>query len=602
MSDRYRLEVSHRDQLFSFALEKEVGLGRQLTPGEPIGKLYSHSGIGEDRIAVAPFSEVRVSRRQLLLRPTAGGIVVLNPSTNAVLVDDAELPPNEQRVCPRQASIAFGPDASYRAHICLEQDIGLKTLTHEPPRPGDIASRPSDVLDQLHLSASSSAVRGRLKSLIEVLQSAAGSEDFLERAAKSVVELLGLDSALVLLLRDGQWRSVAEFHQSPAAASASGFASRRLLSRMQDERRTVFSDGSGVLSGDHSQTGIMAVVCAPICDKSGQIIGALYGDRQSPVHAPLPIGPEEATFAEALAHTIAVGLQRQTQEKEALEQRVRFDQFFSRELAEQLVKNPEILTAKDALVTILIADIRSFSAVSERMGAKVTLQWIQDTLDELTNVVMNHGGVVDYIGDAIIAMWGAPVEQPDQARRACQAALDMQVVLGPLNARWKDQISLETQLAIGIHTGVAQVGNIGSRRKFKYGALGHTVNLASRVQGATKHWRTSLLVTKETHDALGDGFLTRRIGAIHVVNIEEPVQVYEIRLVNDQRQRLLCQLYEQALSEFEAQQFRRAAKTIGDYIPSYEDDGPSHILLWRAVNGLVQPTSTFDPAWRLPGK
>src|SRR6476469_1311206 len=157
MPDRYRLEISHRDQLFSFALEKEVGLGRQLTPGEPIGKLYSHPGIGEDRIAIAPFSEVRVSRRQLLIRPTAGGIVVVNPSTNTVLVNDADLPPNEQRVCTRPTNIAFGPDSSYRARVCLEEDIGLKTLSHEPPRPSGQADRPSEVLKQLNLSASGSA-------------------------------------------------------------------------------------------------------------------------------------------------------------------------------------------------------------------------------------------------------------------------------------------------------------------------------------------------------------------------------------------------------------------------------------------------------------
>src|SRR3954471_9619575 len=201
MPDRYRLEITHRDQFYVFELQKEVGLGRQLTPAEPLGKLYNHAGIGEDRIALAPFSEVRISRRQLLLRPTAGGIVVVNPSTNTVLVDDVELPPNEQRICTRQASISFGPDGSYRAHVRLEQDIGLQTLSHEPPRPGGSgATQPSEVLAQLDLSASSSAVRARLTSLIEVLQSAAGSEDFLERAARSVVELIGLDSALVLLL------------------------------------------------------------------------------------------------------------------------------------------------------------------------------------------------------------------------------------------------------------------------------------------------------------------------------------------------------------------------------------------------------------------
>src|SRR5207248_11603303 len=204
--------------------------------------------------------EVRVSRRQLLLRPTAGGIVVVNPSTNPLFVDEVELTPNEQRVCTRQATISFGPDGSYRAQVYLEQDVGLQTLSHEPPVPGASGStEPSEVLAQLNLSATSSAIRGRLISLIEVLQSAAGSEDFLERAARSVVELIGLDSALVLLLRDGQWRCVAEHHQSPSEANSSGFASRRLLQRMQEERRTVFSDGSGVLSGDYSQTGILAV-------------------------------------------------------------------------------------------------------------------------------------------------------------------------------------------------------------------------------------------------------------------------------------------------------------------------------------------------------
>ncbi len=186
MSDRYRLEITHRDQLYSFALEKEVGLGRQLTPSEPIGKQYSHSGSGEDRIAVAPFSEVRVSRRQLLLRPTSGGVTVVNPSTNPIVVNDTELAPNEQRVCPREARISFGPSGSYRAVVCLEQDIGLKTLSHEPPLPGASGvSRPSELLTQLELSSSSSAVRSRLTSLIGVLQSAAGSGDFLDRAAKS---------------------------------------------------------------------------------------------------------------------------------------------------------------------------------------------------------------------------------------------------------------------------------------------------------------------------------------------------------------------------------------------------------------------------------
>src|SRR4051794_17663142 len=114
MADRFRVEITHRDEFFAFALDSEVGLGRQLSPAEPIGKLYSHAGIGESRIAIAPFSEVRVSRRQLLLRPTPTGIEVLNPSTNPILIDDSfELPPSGQHVIEKEGQIAFGPSRLY---------------------------------------------------------------------------------------------------------------------------------------------------------------------------------------------------------------------------------------------------------------------------------------------------------------------------------------------------------------------------------------------------------------------------------------------------------------------------------------------------------
>src|SRR3954467_12628744 len=220
MPDRYRLEITHRDQFYVFELQKEVGLGRQLTPSEPLGKLYAHAGSGEDRIAIAPFSEVRLSRRQLLLRPATGGILVVNPSTNSVFIDETtELAPSAQWLCTSEAAIAFGPGRSYIVRLSLDPKTGmdLHTLPHEPPVPRRRASdRPSDVLSQLQLSTDdASAMRAKLASLIEVLQSAAASADFLERAARAVAELMELDSAHVLLLEEGQWRSRAEHHRQP---------------------------------------------------------------------------------------------------------------------------------------------------------------------------------------------------------------------------------------------------------------------------------------------------------------------------------------------------------------------------------------------------
>ena len=602
-------DITHRKHLIlSLRAEGEVVIGRQLTPNEPLGQVYDHAESGSRRAAIASYSEVRVSRTQLALRPTDNGIAVVNRSPTTVLIDDAtELPAGEEISLAGACRISFGPLRAYSAHVWPERNepLDVYSLPHQAPVPGHssvelAATFSPESLPKEHAHA----VRHWLKSITEVLQSAAGSDEFLQRAARGVVKLMNFDTARVLLLENGQWSCQAQQERSGGDEGECRVPSRRILERAKAERRTIWSDGNEELSGDFSQVGVHAVVCAPICNRSGEVVGALYADRHSTSSSPGALITEpEALFVETLAYGIAVGLERTAQEKSALEQRVRFEQFFSRELAEQLTLNPGLLTSKDALVTILFADIRGFSGISERVGAEVKLQWIQDILDDLTEVVMRHGGVVvDYIGDAIMAMWGAPVPQSDQARLACQAALEMQIALGPLNERWRDRLGGDIEIAAGIHTGITQVGNIGSRRKFKYGPLGHAVNLASRVQGANKHLKSSLLITRSTHDALGSGFLTRRLCAIQVVNIEQPVDVFELRLTDDEDGRVLCQLYEKALEEFEAQDFRRAARTLGDYLRNYQDDGPSHILLWRTVNCLVNPPVTFDRTWTLPGK
>ena len=123
-------------------------------------------------------------------------------------------------------------------------------------------------------------------------------------------------------------------------------------------------------------------------------------------------------------------------------------------------------------MTLLFADVRGFSRISERLGPAGTVNWINDIMGALSTCVLDHQGVlVDYIGDELIAMWGAPKEAPDHARRACRAALDMLAKLPELNERWRSTLKEPMGLGIGINTGVAQVGNTGSAYKFKYGAL-----------------------------------------------------------------------------------------------------------------------------------
>jgi adenylate cyclase len=612
--DTYVVEIFHGQRLkHSFTLAGRVVLGRQLNPREHEFALASHAASGDERMAIALFSDVRVSRRQLQLCPVTGGLEVENTSTNPVLIDHhAELPPGIKRLLHVPCRLSFGPDASYVVAIWPSDRTGpeVHTLPHQAPAPsidsgdeGLTALRPLALSDQ-----DASAVGQWLQAITEVLNSAIGAGDVVERAmqrvAERIVELMQFDGARVLMFDGGHWSTAADFRRQAGLRDADRPASQRILRRMRDERRTIWQDSAAVAAGDFSQSGVSAIISSPIRNRDGEVIGALYADRSSSAGpGDATISPAEAMLVETLAFGIATGLARARQDQQLVEQRVRFGQFFGAALADQLAANPALLDSKDAEVTVLVVDIRDFSGISERVGTKVSLEWIRDTLDVLTAIVMNYGGVVvDYVGDEMLAMWGAPVAQPDQARRACQAALDMLVALGPHDEKWKPQIGAATRVGIGIHGGTAQVGNVGSQRKFKYGPLGNTVNLASRVQGATKHLQTTLLVTQATHHALEAGFVTRRLGAIGVQNIETPVDVYELRLASDERTRTLCELYEKALGEFEAQEFRRAARTIGDYLPNYQDDGPSHILLWRAVNWLVHPEPKFERAWKLPGK
>ena len=171
-----------------------------------------------------------------------------------------------------------------------------------------------------------------------------------------------------------------------------------------------------------------------------------------------------------------------------------------------------------------------------------------------------------------------------------------------LYARWLPVLHAATEIGIGINTGRAQVGNTGSSRKFKYGALGNTVNLASRVQGATRYLKTRLVITGTTRAQLDERFATRRLGKAAVVNIAEPVEIHELVAPGQPRWAEIRGAYEAALAKFEAGDFRGAIRVLGNLLAEHPDDGPSLILMSRAVNGQVDESSAFDPVWKLPGK
>jgi adenylate cyclase len=437
-----------------------------------------------------------------------------------------------------------------------------------------------------------------LHAALGVLQSAAGAADFFDKAARAMIDLVGMDSGRVLVRAGDDWQVVAQV--GSGSLGGEWRPSRQVLRRALEEKRTFWQTPQHAAA---SLVEIKAVVAAPILDRHGEVIGMLYGDQRQGDTRGRPLSKLDAMLVELLASGVAAGLARVEQEQAALRAQVQFEQYFTPQLARQLAAQPDLLEGRDADVTLLFCDIRGFSRISSQLGPVKTFEWIGSVMEELSNCVYEHDGVlVNYIGDELMAMWGAPEAQPDHAALACRAALHMLERVPVINDRWHSTLGTPMGLGIGVNTGPARVGNTGSSRRRMYGPLGNTVNLASRVQGATKYLKTPLLITEATRVQLGDEFRARRLCRARVVNIPDPVALYELAPPATSDWAALQANYEAALAEFERGEFRQSAGSLGRLLGDFPLDGPALILLARAANALVEESEHFDPVWELPGK
>ena len=369
-----------------------------------------------------------------------------------------------------------------------------------------------------------------------------------------------------------------------------------MLNYVVKEARTFYQD---LCEFDMAQSlqDITAAVVSPIIGVEGEVAGAIYGTRtRGATDETRMITPLEAQVVQLLAALVGANMARAV----ASRTRIHFEQFFSRELVQELEHNPDLLEGREQDVTILVSDLRGFSAVSERLGARKTCQLIRDMMERLSHWILEYGGViVDYAGDGILAMWNAPVQTADHPERACRAALAMKNELPGLNAQWSEVVGGPLSLGIGINTGIAQVGNTGSQRKFKYGPHGHSVNIASRVQEATKKLGLPVLITQSTHQLLKGEFVTRRLCHAHLAGMTEPVVLHELhgeRATDEWLQQR--DVYEKALSHYEAGQPCPACQSLikllelGEQKKEY--DAPTLKLLKRAWESLENGHGPID--------
>ncbi len=207
-----------------------------------------------------------------------------------------------------------------------------------------------------------------------------------------------------------------------------------------------------------------------------------------------------------------------------------FSQYVSPHIVAELVKNPQMLSlsGQQKELTVMFSDIRSFTSLSEQLDTHELGRFMNEYLSAMSDIVMDTWGMVDkYIGDAIMALWGAPLEDEQHASRAVACALRMIEALPRLNDGFTARGLLPVNIGIGINTGLMQVGNFGSEKRFDYTVLGDNVNLSSRLEGLNKNYGTNILISQFTYARVADTYRCRFIDRVKVQGKSNAVAIYE---------------------------------------------------------------------------
>lgn len=208
-----------------------------------------------------------------------------------------------------------------------------------------------------------------------------------------------------------------------------------------------------------------------------------------------------------------------------------FKRYVPADLVRQLLKSPEFarVGGHEAELTVMFTDIFGFTAIAERLPPKELLSQISEYLEIITSVIMKNGGTVDkYIGDAVMAFWGAPAPVDDGAGRACLAALECQVRLAEVNARWATEGRPQLITGIGINLGPVVVGNFGSTDRLNYSLLGDGVNLAARIEKLNRDYDTRILISESMQQKIAGRFETRLVDSVLIKGRIQTVKVYEL--------------------------------------------------------------------------
>ena len=283
--------------------------------------------------------------------------------------------------------------------------------------------------------------------------------------------------------------------------------------------------------------------------------------------------------------------------------------YMSKAVVDQLLESGEAVlggTGRD--VSVLFSDIRGFTSISERLGAKETVALLNEYFTDMVDIVFAHNGVLDkYIGDMIMAVFGSVLQSDDDASNAVAVGNQMMTGLHQLNRRRTARGGEAIRIGVGISTGNVVAGNIGSLKRMEYTVIGDRVNLAERLESANKFYGTSILICDATYQAVKDHAASREIDLIRVRGREMPVAIYEALGHHSEdsfpnREEALA-AFNEGLQRYRQRDWAAAGKTFGAALAANPLDGPAAIYIERCrIYRDAPPPTSWDGVWTLPSK
>ncbi|HEV2194101.1 MAG TPA: adenylate/guanylate cyclase domain-containing protein [Candidatus Acidoferrum sp.] len=301
------------------------------------------------------------------------------------------------------------------------------------------------------------------------------------------------------------------------------------------------------------------------------------------------------------------------EEKEKRRVRSAFGQYLSPEVIRRLLVNPQLVEPKKTAITVMFSDIRGFTSISEKLDAQELALFLNQYLSDMTSLVFdNHGTLDKYIGDAVMAFWGAPFEEPGHAAKACKTALKMMEHVREMQKKWEAEGKPHLDIGIGLNTGMASVGNMGSALRYGYTALGDTVNLSSRLEGLNKDYGTHIIVNESTYEEAKDsGFVFRELDLIRVKGKLQPVTISELigrsgensvyGTPEEVRRRL--ELFQSARALYCQRKWQTAQDAFQTILNQWTGDGPSRVYWKRCQEYLFEePPAAWDGVFTMTHK